>query len=86
MKYIQNDDRLIRRQAKTATCLLEVNQNSDKRERRHSLNKYTVPFHGCFQYTCGYLFVKYLRIGFFILDIVVVLFSYSCAIEVLTHD
>ena len=91
MEYSQNGDRLKRRQAKTAkrkrqqtktaTCLLEVNQNGDKRKWRHSLNKYVVPFRGCFPYTCGSLFVKCLRTDSFMLDIVV-LFSCSCAIEV----
>ena len=28
-------------------------QNGDKRKWRHSLNKYVVPFHGCFPYTYG---------------------------------
>jgi len=93
-EYSQNGDRLKRRQAKTATpkrrqtktatCLLEVNQNGDKRKWRHSLNKYVVPFHGCFPYTCGYSYLLSacaFNFDLFMLDIVV-LFSCPCAIEV----
>ena len=53
IEHSQNGDRLKRRHAYSKLTKMATHENGDKRKWRHSLNKYVIPFHSCFLYTCG---------------------------------